>query len=125
MRLLGVNQEEIISGQVQIRAKPMLASYGCYGHIRGSFTDRRLRSRLSRSMRQRGPYVIQPEIDNAIVIDSSSGKKFAFIERNFFSNVAGMTRFLGGERTLMLTESKEAQRGRIHGNETTVTAEVY
>lgn len=121
----GGGQAEIELNELLIRAKPMLSSYGCYNHFRGSLSEPEFKNNILKSLRKRGPYILQPEIKNASIINESDGKKHVFIDRNFFSIVNGVTRFLGGERTLMLANSNEAVRGRIHGNESTITAEVF
>ena len=120
----GINKKLIDSRKAIVRAKPMQSSYGCYGHFRGNFTDSEFRRRLIQNLRKRGPYVIQPEMNNAIIINESDGKEYTYIDRNFFSFIGGVPRFLGGERTMMLINSDEAVKGRIHGNESSITAEV-
>ena len=115
----------IESGQAVVRAKPMQSSYGCYGHLRGKLADGEFRQRLIRELRRRGPYVIQPEMDSTIIINDTDGKEYTYIDRNFLSFTNGVPRFLGGERTLMLINSPEAERGRIHGNESSITAEIF
>lgn len=120
----GVKTDLIQSGQIVARAKPMLTSYGCYGHLRGSLHDSKFRQRLIHELKRRGPYVIQPEMSNTLVINDSDGKQYAYIDRNFFSFVNGIPSFMGGERTLMPINSQEVMSGRIHGNETSITAEV-
>ena len=107
-----------------VRTKPMQSSYGCYGHLRGSFADKRLRQELRKNLRERGPYVIQPEMHIPTIINETDGKAYAYIDRNFLAFTNGQPRFLGGFRSLMPIESKEAQNGRIHGNGSTVWAEI-
>ena len=116
---------DVESGRTALRCKPMKCAYGCYGHLVGSLKDSRFRSGLRRNLRQRGGgYVIQPEMNVPRIVNNTDGTEYAYIDRNFFSFTNGRTRFLGGFRTLMPLNSTEAQNSRIHGNSSTVLAEI-
>lgn len=121
----GVSSDLIESGKVEVRAKPKLNSYGCYGHLRGNFTDGKFVQKLKQGILKRGPYVLQPEMSNSEIINLTDGKSYLYIDRNFYSLIGGNPVFLGGERTLMPKNSSEAVRGRIHGNASSITAEVF
>lgn len=108
-----------------VRAKPLKGFYGCYGHLRGDITSTEFRSELRRGIRQRGKYVIQPEMPASKLIDSQDGKEYVYIDRNFlFSDGVSAPMFLGGFRLMLPADSTEAQNGRIHGNRESVLAEI-
>lgn len=106
-----------------LRAKPMQSSYGCYGHLRS--IEKKFRQELRREIRQRGPYVIQPEMQTPVILNETDGRTYTYIDRNFFSSDGKNFEFMGGFRSLMPMDSIEAQKGRVHGNGSTVWAEIY
>jgi hypothetical protein len=120
----GIDTEQVLSGEVQLRAKPLRGTYGCYGHIRGPLRPKFMKD-LRSQMQDRGEYVIQPEMATPRVTNTSDGQIYTYIDRNFLSYTAGEFRFLGGMRTLMLVDSSEARKGRIHGSNESVYQLVY
>jgi hypothetical protein len=80
---------------------------------------------LGDEMKVRGEYVVQPEMETPRVVNTSDGQTYTFIDRNFLSYTDGEFRFLGGMRTLMLLDSSEARKGRIHGSRESVYQLVY
>ena len=121
----GVDPKQIETGEVHLRAKPIQGTYGCYGHVTGSLTDgKRFRGELRRQMRKRGAYVIQPEMQIPSIVNTTDGAEFQYIDRNFFAFTNGHPVFLGGFRSMMPVDSAEAKKGRIHGNCSTVWAEI-
>lgn len=120
----GFDIAKVESGEIMLRAKPMKGTYGCYGHVSGSLTDIKFRNSLKSNLRKRGPYVLQPEMRVPVVINTTDGQRYTYIDRNFFACTGGHVRFLGGFRTLMPMDSVEAKKGRIHGNDSTIWAEI-
>ena len=120
----GIDPKEAESGEIHLRAKPAKGAYGCYGHVVGALTDGDFRSGLRRNMRRRGHYVVQLEMDRPTITNMVNGVAYTYIDRNFFGIVHGQPQFLGGFRSMMPLDSIEAQKGRNHGNASTVTAEI-
>lgn len=114
----------IKSEKIIVRAKPMKASYGCYGHERGPLENSEFRRRVRKNLRMRGPYIIQPEKPTPTIINATDGNEYTYIDRNFFYTDGSIFKFLGGFRLMMLTSSTEAERGKIHNTGSTVWAEI-
>ena len=76
-------------------------------------------------MRERGPYVIQPEMATPIIVNETDGAKYTYFDRVFLSTDGQNYRLMGGFRSLMLTTSVEVRNGRNHGSKDTVWAEIY
>lgn len=124
IRLQGIDPREVEAGRVALRAKPMKGTYGGYGHIRGTLGEAKFRRELRRNLRSRGAYVVQPEMQNPIITNEEDGQTFVYIDRNFFSTDGENYEFMGGERTLIPVGTREAQNNRIHGNSSSVYAEI-
>lgn len=120
----GIDPDAVESGSARMRAKPMRASYGCYGHLSGSMNDGAFRHELKKSLRARGPYVLQPEMSNPTIRNETDGAEYMFIDRNFMTCIGGRMEFLGGHRALMPLTSIEAHNNRVHGSNATVWAEI-
>lgn len=121
----GVDPLDVDSNTVRLRAKPLNASYGCYGHASGTLDDKDFRGGVRKGMKERGPYVIQPEITTPTLVDEGTGETYVFIDRNFMTlDAKGKPVFMGGFRSLIPTDHEEAKSGRIHGNGATRWAEV-
>ena len=120
----GMDIQAVESGIALLRCKPLKGTYGCYGHISGALSDGKFRRELRRSMRQRGGYVIQPEMMTPSLVNTTDGKEYTYIDRNFMAIIDNCPKFLGGFRSLMPADSFEAKRRRIHGNSDTVLAEI-
>lgn len=121
----GINPDDVVTGRVSLRAKPLQCTFGCYGHVAGPLTSGEFRSELRRNMKQRGGYVVQPEMQVPRVLNIDDGVTYAYIDRNFMGCMRGRPVFLAGVRMLMPIDSTEAKRGRIHGNARAVMAEIY
>lgn len=119
----GVSGSQVESGQVALRCKPAKGTYGCYGHVSGSFADRFFRKELRLQLGKRGSYVVQPELILP-TIRNVAGHEYGFIDRVFLSSVGGKTEFLGGFRSFMPLNSTEAHERRNHGSKVTVWAEI-
>lgn len=119
-----IDPRQVEAGKVTLRAKPMKGTYGGYGHIRGRLTDANFRRELRRNLRSRGAYVFQPEMQNPTITNEKDGQTFVYIDRNFFSTDGENYEFMGGERTLMPVGTREAENNRIHGNSSSVYAEI-
>lgn len=119
-----VDLQDVASGSVHLRAKPMKGTYGCYGHVRGSLADRKFRQELRRQMHMRGNYVVQLEMGTPTLTNTTDGTTYTYVDRNFFGMIDGNPQFLGGFRTLMPLDSVEVREGRIHGNASVVYAEI-
>lgn len=111
-------------GELDLRAKPAQGTYGCYGHTRGKITDSDFRVDLRTGLRRRGPYVIQPEMSSPRIANTTNGENYSYIDRNFLAIMDGQPRFLGGFRSMMPIDSLEVARGRNHGSNFTVSAEI-
>lgn len=120
----GIDPFKVESGDARLRAKPMQGAYGCYGHVRGRILEGDFRKDVKRNMRERGPYVIQPEMPTPTIINATDGRAYTYIDRVFFSTDGQNYRYMGGFRSLMPLDSNEAKQGRIHGNGSTVWAEI-
>ena len=120
-----VSLQDLLSGEVLLRAKPLQGTYGCYGHVRGALSDSKFRSEVRRGLRQRGTYLIQPEVVTPVVTNLDDGVSYTYIDRNFLAYSNGNVRFLGGFRTMIPLDSVEAKRGRIHGSRGTVYREIF
>lgn len=120
----GVDVDEVARGEKVIRAKPMLGTYGCYGHVRGAVNGKFIRQ-LRSNMLKRGEYVVQPELANPTLFNPSDEQTYTYIDRNFLVYSAGEIRFLGGMRTLMPVDAEEAKQGRIHGSHESIYQQVY
>ncbi len=120
----GVDLQNLKAGETVLRAKPLQHSYGCYGHERGKIDNNRFWKDVRAQMRKRGPYVIQPEMPNPTIINSADGSRYMYIDRNFFSTDGKNFTFMGGFRSLMPMNTVEAEKGRVHGNSSTVWAEI-
>ena len=123
--LQGLNISEIESGEVMLRFKPMKGTFGCYGHLRGTLSDKRIRKDLKNNLLKRGSYIIQPEMQSPIIVNSENqDEEYMYIDRMYFSFVNGKVTCLGGERTMMPITSTDAAKNRGHGSSTTVYAEI-
>lgn len=120
----GVNPQNVALGKSCLRAKPAKCTYGCYGHVRGSLPDRKFRAELRAGLRQRGAYVIQPEMATPKIVNTNDETSFTYIDRNFFGYIGGQPTFFGGFRDLMPEASVEARNARVHGNSAAVWAEI-
>jgi hypothetical protein len=119
-----IDPQDINSGNVLLRGKPMKCAYGCYGHVVGFLNDRKFRSELRRNVRLRNRYVIQPEMSTPHIVNRTNGIEYDYIDRNFFAAINGQPKFLGGFRSLMPVDSHECKQRRNHGNCRTVWAEI-
>ncbi len=120
-----IDPRKVESGEISLRAKPLKGTYGCYGHITGKMPNTEFRKELRKELRKRGAYVLQPEMETPVIVNETDGRAYTYIDRNFFSSANGrQSEFLGGFRTLMPLDSIEAKEGRIHGNGSTVYAEI-
>lgn len=120
----GFKMDDLTLNAKTLRAKPMQSSYGCYGHVLVDINNGKDRQEVKRGLRDRGPYLIQPEMTTPVVINSKNGQSFTYIDRNFFSTNGAEYQFVGGFRSLMPLQSMEAKQKRIHGNSATVWVEI-
>lgn len=115
----GVDAEAVSRGNVKLHFKPMLATFGCYGHVSGFIADKKFREGIKRETRQRGLGIVQQSVPPAVAYDQT-GKPIVFIDRNFMTvDENGRLKFLAGYRTALPADSHEVQRDRVHGNENT------
>jgi hypothetical protein len=110
--------------QSTLRGKPLQASYGCYGHLRGTLDDKKFQDGIKKNLELRGPYVVQTEKPPATLVDTSTDETFHYIDRVFLGMLDGEANFLGGVRTITPAEGKEAREGRIHGSATSLYAPI-
>jgi hypothetical protein len=118
LREWDVEPEEIAAGRRMVRLKPMQASYGGYGHLRGTLDCKDLRRELRRELKRRGPYIAQPELELPV------WGEYAYIDRVFYAYLKGEPTFIGGFRSLMPLDCPEVRAGRNHGSRYTVWAEI-
>lgn len=119
---IGISPTDVASGRQALRFKPAQGTYGCYGHLRGVLTNKKLRHELRRELSQRGPYMVQPEIEmQTVEID---GQKYTYIDRIFLAMINNTPSCIGGFRSLLPIDSPEAKSGRNHGTKDTVWAEI-
>lgn len=121
----GCDPNDVDSGKIPLRFKPAVGTYGCYGHHTGQLSDKRLRGELRQDLRNRGPYIVQPELPTPTLVDVHTGDGFAYIDRVFFTAVGDQPIFMGGFRSCLPCNTTEAQRGRNHGNSDTFWALVH
>lgn len=119
----GIDPESVMKGQRVLRAKPAQGTYGCYGHERGSMTKKDFLRGVRHGIRQRGPYLVQPEHYAPAVLNTVEEREYVYIDRVFFG-MLNSPQFLGGFREFLPADSQEAKRGRLHGNRETVFAEI-
>lgn len=115
----GVDPELVAAGLAQIYLKPEKGVYGCYGQINGAITEKGMKKKTRKGLRDRGTYVAQPRINIPVLVNNQSGDAFTAIDRNFFHFVDGKPIFMGGFRSLVPLTSVEAQKGRNHGTDNT------
>jgi hypothetical protein len=120
---LGLDPAAVESGRQMLRYKPAQGSYGCYGHVRGVLTDYNVRRALRRELLRRGAYVVQPERDPLLVADQRDRTLMA-VDKVFLAYLDGHPAFIGGFRTLLPADSKDARKGRNHGTGPTIWAEI-
>lgn len=121
----GVRPQDVDFGNASLRAKPAGGTYGCYGHVVLNLTDRGSMSEFRRNTRRRGAYIIQPEIKTPAITNLDDGVTSLYIDRNFMGVMPnGDIQFLGGFRSLMPITTVEAKNARVHGNGSTLWAEI-
>ncbi len=120
----GIDPQQASEGALTLRTKPMKETYGCYGHLTGELSDKRFRNQLRTNIRKRGSYVLQPEMWIPKIRNTTTDEEYYFIDRNFFYTDGERFCFMGGLRSLMPADSTEAQKGRNHGNNSTVCVEI-
>ncbi|NTU70180.1 hypothetical protein HGB13_05215, partial [bacterium] len=82
----GADPDKIDSGELAIHFKPMLASYGAYGHGKDILGRPSLWKQVAKEISRRGPYILQREMKNPKVvnINATDGRAYIYINRNFF-----------------------------------------
>ncbi len=129
-RLIAFLQQQgiAVSGEdpkeIALHAKPMQASYGCYGHTRGPLKDSEFRRELRKGLHERGPYVLQPEMQIPLITNTLDGQTYTYIDRNFMWTNGEDYHWMGGFRSLIPIDSIESKKGRNHGSIYTVWAEI-
>lgn len=119
----GINPDDVRQGKQALRFKPAQGTYGCYGHLKGVLTDKKLRQELRTEISRRGPYMVQPEMELPVVVGIDS-QKYTYIDRIFLAIINSTPTFIGGFRSLMPLGSSETRAGRNHGSKDTVWAEI-
>ncbi len=119
-----IDANKIVSGEIQLRAKPLQGTYGCYGHVRGGLNESSFRGELNRNIKHRGAYVVQPELATPKIRNNSDGVTYTYIDRNFLSCIDGKVNFMGGFRSMIPVDSVEAIKGRVHGSRDTIYGEI-
>jgi hypothetical protein len=118
LALHNIELTSVHEGQVMLRGKPLVASYGAYGHVRGLMTARSFRTDLRLGLRQRpGGYLIQPEMTVPVILNTATGIEAGAIDRVWVGLIGNDPGMLGAFRNYMPTNTVEFQRGRIHGND--------
>jgi hypothetical protein len=120
----GVSISDVEDGTVMLRAKPEKEAYGCYGHARGSISNRKFKGEVRKGIERRGSYVVQPEMEMPSIKNTFDDTQFTYVDRNFFAMTDRGPVFMGGFRAMMSVDSREAKNGRIHGSPETIWAEI-
>ena len=116
----------VATGQLDLRFKPEIASYGAYGHERGPINRLKTFNAVAAEVNLRGSYVVQPEMVVPTIVNEDESKSYIFIDRNFMNTLDNEEHhFIGGFRSLMPSDSIEAKKGRVHGNSNTRWVEIY
>jgi len=123
--------KKLYEGGFQFRLKPLWLHYGCYGHLRTLDIGSRFKKindfvgELRRNIKMRGPYLLQPEIPAYKVSDPDNGD-FEVIHRLFFGFDPKDKRykFIGGLYNALPSQSEEAKKGRLHGNDQAVWGQI-
>lgn len=119
-----INIQDIISGNLKLRAKLNNESYGCYGHLRLPFGQKFI-NQVTKEIQQRGSYIIQPELENMIVTNTLNNKAYKTIDRNFLmTDSEGVMQFVCGYRSYLDINSTEAKKNNIHGNNQTIYSNI-
>lgn len=120
-RTRNIDPQKILDGEVELRAKPLQESYGCYGHLTQMKLGKKFAKKLTKEIKKRGPYVIQPELDIMKVTNKAESKKYLVIDRNFVMvDSDGEYKFVCGFRSYSPADSEEAKKNNVHGNRQTV-----
>lgn len=106
------------------RAKPAQGTFGCYGHISGSFLDKQFINQLEKAILLRGAYIIQPEREAPLL--KIQGEEYFFLDRVFvgWDFMENKPMWLAGHREMLPKLSDEGKSRRLHMNHVTVTAEI-
>lgn len=123
----GIKPEDVANGKVPLRLKPKQGTFGCYGHLNGNLSDKRVRQELRQEIKGRGSYLVQPEANVPSIsnINPTDGRTYGYIDRNFFGTINGIDFIaIGGFRNLIARGSKEESKGRYHGSDDTVWQEI-
>ncbi|HRN86455.1 MAG TPA: hypothetical protein PK863_03960 [Candidatus Dojkabacteria bacterium] len=123
LALRGIDVPEVENGEKGTRFKPLKRTYGAYGHHTLNFRKVNGLRELLRDIEERGCYVVQPELKNPEAI--INGVPTIVIDRNFFSLVGGLPRFMGGFRSAIPTGSREGKKNNVHGNGLTHWLPIY
>ena len=110
-------------GEGRLRAKPAQGTFGCYGHVQGSVSEKDFRRKVRRGLRQRGSYLVQLEHSVPSTYNTVDGLEYGFIDR-VFCGMAPDPQFIGGHREFLPMVSHEVKSGRLHGSSQTVYAEI-
>lgn len=121
----GVDPNLVANGSQLFRAKPLRRHYGAWGHIRGVIHGATFVSKLMKDSEIRGPFVIQPELQNFQIIDKNTAIEYLVIDRVFFVRAPdGELKRMEGIRTHMPKNSPEGQKNAVHDGKFTLDAPI-
>lgn len=126
---------------LNLRLKPMVLSYGAYGHIRGSITSPKVLRELLTSLQERGIYVLQNEVPALRILDYGpvlrgeldenespilSPIEYGRIDRLFFlyNPYTGEYEFASGFANHLKMTNSEAKKNTIHGQKDAVYTKI-
>lgn len=124
LSICGIKLQNVSTGEIMLRAKPIQGTFGCYGHVRGFVTEGKFRKKITRELKERGPYLVQIEQEAPLFCNINENKEYAYIDRVFCGKINGKTEWMGGHRECLPFDSHEVKSGRLHGNEQTVSIEI-
>lgn len=122
----GADPEQIANGSSSLRAKPLKLHYGVYGHVTGSINRSNFLNKLMKEIRQRGSYILQPELKNLQIVNSNNfAEKFIAIDRVFFVRDAqGNLAPMESVRSLMPLDSPDGRENNVHEGKYTRCARI-
>ena len=125
LRGRGMEPEMVAKGEIELRAKPLRLHYGAYGHIIGKANRANFLLSLLKNLESRGPYIVQPEFSNLIVIDIDTELSYIAIDRIFLvRDENGQLAPMESVRSLMPTASIDGRRNTVHEGPSTRCARI-
>ncbi len=110
-----VDESMIKKGEITFRCKPVEWSYGAYGHVRLKIQDAKSRRKLRDSMIWKWQYILQVEHLAPLLVNTSNGKEYRWIDRIFMSmDRDGRIKFMQWFTNIIPADNDEAKKNNIH-----------